>query len=58
MEDFISVVDVKTWTGLVELNLGTNQLTKLSDDIEHLINLEVLVLSNNQLKVSLLALHY
>ncbi|VDL96290.1 unnamed protein product [Schistocephalus solidus] len=42
--------DFKTWTSLVELNLATNQLTKLPDDIEHLTNLEVLVLSNNQLK--------
>uniref|UniRef100_A0A183BFA6 Leucine rich repeats and death domain containing 1 n=1 Tax=Echinostoma caproni TaxID=27848 RepID=A0A183BFA6_9TREM len=32
------------------LNLGTNQLTKLPDDVEHLTNLEVLILSNNQLK--------
>ncbi len=45
-------LDVKTWVSLVELNLGTNQLTKLPDDIDHLVNLEVLVLSNNQLKVS------
>lgn len=44
---------MKTWTSLVELNLGSNQLTKLPDDIDHLINLEVLILSSNQLKVSL-----
>ncbi|VDM24007.1 unnamed protein product [Hydatigera taeniaeformis] len=42
--------DVKTWTSLVELNLGTNQLTKLPEDIDHLVNLEVLILSNNMLK--------
>lgn len=51
-------IDMKTWTSLVELNLGSNQLTKLPDDIDHLINLEVLILSNNQLKVSILTLSH
>lgn len=37
---------------MVELNLGTNQLTSLPDDISKLQNLEVLILSNNALKVS------
>ena len=36
---------------MVELNLGTNQLTSLPDDISKLQNLEVLILSNNALKV-------
>lgn len=37
---------------MVELNLGTNHLTKVPDDISCLQNLEVLILSNNNLKVS------
>ena len=37
---------------MVELNLGTNQLSKIPDDIQNLQNLEVLILSNNLLKVS------
>ena len=36
---------------MVELNLGTNQLTSLPDDINKLQNLEVLTLSNNALRV-------
>lgn len=36
----------------MELNLGTNQLTKIPDDISCLQNLEVLILSNNLLKVT------
>jgi len=36
---------------MVELNLGTNQLSKIPDDIENLSKLEVLILSNNLLKV-------
>ena len=36
---------------MVELNLGTNQLTKIPEDIENLQSLEVLILSNNLLKV-------
>ena len=38
---------------MVELNLGTNQLTKVPDDIQCLQSLEVLILSNNSLRVSL-----
>jgi len=37
---------------MVELNLGTNQLTKIPDDIQCLQALEVLILSNNLLKVN------
>ena len=37
---------------MVELNLGTNQLSKIPDDIDNLNNLEVLILSNNLLRVS------
>lgn len=51
-----SLPDIGTWVNMVELNLGTNQLTKISDDIKDLVNLEVLVLSNNLLKVSVLSL--
>lgn len=36
---------------MVELNLGTNQLISLPDDISKLQNLEVLILSNNSLRV-------
>ena len=46
-------MDIGTWEHMVELNLGTNQLTKVPDDIQHLQSLEVLILSNNMLKVSL-----
>jgi Leucine-rich repeat (LRR) protein len=35
---------------MVELNLGTNQLTKIPEDIANLASLEVLILSNNNLK--------
>ena len=38
---------------MVELNLGTNQLTKLPEGIQCLTSLEVLILSNNFLKVSI-----
>jgi len=36
---------------MVELNLGTNQLARIPDDIDRLDKLEVLILSNNMLKV-------
>jgi len=36
---------------MVELNLGTNQLPRLPDDIDQLERLEVLILSNNLLRV-------
>jgi leucine-rich repeat protein SHOC2 len=45
-------LDIGSWVNMVELNLGTNQLTKIPDDIKELINLEVLTLSNNSLKVT------
>ena len=35
---------------MVELNLGTNQLTKIPEDIANLSSLEVLILSNNNLR--------
>ena len=35
---------------MVELNLGTNQLTKLPEDVAMLGSLEVLILSNNHLR--------
>jgi leucine-rich repeat protein SHOC2 len=40
---------------MVELNIGTNQLISLPDDISKLQNLEVLILSNNLLKVNLIS---
>ena len=46
-----SPLDIGTWTKMVELNLGTNQLTKIPDDIQNLQALELLILSNNLLKV-------
>jgi Leucine-rich repeat (LRR) protein len=36
---------------MVELNLGTNQLPRIPDDIDQLERLEVLILSNNLLRV-------
>ena len=36
---------------MVELILGTNQLTRIPEDIQNLEKLEVLILSNNLLKV-------
>lgn len=35
---------------MVELNLGTNSITKLPDDIQNLQQLEILILSNNLLR--------
>lgn len=34
-------LDVGTWMNMVELNLGTNQLSKLPEDVQCLENLEV-----------------
>ena len=42
---------------MVELNLGTNQLTRIPEDIQNLEKLEVLILSNNLLKVSSVITH-
>ncbi len=44
--------DIGSWNSMVELNLGTNQLISLPDDLSKLQNLEVLILSNNSLRVS------
>lgn len=44
-------LDIGTWTNMVELNLATNQLMKIPEDIQCLQSLEVLILSNNLLKV-------
>ena len=46
-------LDIGSWVNMVELSLGTNQLTKIPDDINSLQQLEVLILSNNCLKVRL-----
>ena len=35
---------------MVELNLGTNLLNKIPEDISNLSSLEVLILSNNNLR--------
>jgi Leucine-rich repeat (LRR) protein len=45
------LTDIGSWTALVELNLATNQLIVIPEDIKNLQNLEVLIMSNNQLKV-------
>ena len=45
-------LDMGYWVNMVELSLGTNQLTKIPDDIKSLHKLEVLILSNNALRVS------
>ena len=37
---------------LTELDLGTNQLTVLPEEVQELTRLETLVLSNNAIKVS------
>ena len=36
---------------MVELILGTNKLTRIPEDVQNLEKLEVLILSNNLLKV-------
>ena len=46
-----TVADTGRWVNMVELNLGTNQLTRIPDDIDKLERLEVLILSNNLLRV-------
>ncbi len=46
------VVDFGSWTSLTELDLGTNQLTAIPEDIQELTRLEELVLSNNTIRVS------
>lgn len=48
---FLFIVDTGSWVNMVELNLGTNQLAKIPDDLDKLEKLEVLILSNNLLKV-------
>ena len=44
--------DFGSWVTLTELNLGTNQLTSIPEDIQELTRLEVLILSNNAIRVS------
>jgi hypothetical protein len=45
-------VDFGNWVTLTELNLGTNQLTSIPEDIQELTRLEVLILANNAIRVS------
>ena len=45
--------DFGTWVSLTELDLGTNQLTAIPEEIKKLTRLEELVLSNNAIRVSL-----
>ncbi len=40
-EIFFSLPDIGTWSTMVELNLGTNQISKLPEDIALLQSLEV-----------------
>ncbi|KRY57589.1 Leucine-rich repeat protein soc-2 [Trichinella britovi] len=47
---FYNFLDIGTWKSLVELNLSTNQLRLLPDDIDKLQNLEILIMSNNYIK--------
>ena len=48
----ICPVDFGTWVSLTELDLGTNQLSAIPEDIQELVRLEELVLSNNAIRVS------
>ena len=50
--DVSFISDVGNWSMMVDLNLGTNQLSKLPEDIQCLTSLKTLILSNNLLKVS------
>ena len=43
MDFLFDPIDIGTWTFLNELNLGTNQISKLPDDIACLQNLEVII---------------
>ena len=45
--------DLHNWSNLVELDLGSNRLSTLPDEIENFKSLEVFRLSYNQLKVRL-----
>ena len=47
-------LDFGTWVALTELDLGTNQLASIPEDIQELTRLEVLVLSNNSIRVSVI----
>ena len=38
---YLSFSDIGTWSTMVELNLGTNQISKLPEDIALLQSLEV-----------------
>ena len=48
---YFCTADFGSWTSLTELNLGSNQLTALPEDIQELTRLETLVLSNNMIRV-------
>lgn len=52
-DEFV-LTDIGSWSNMTELNLGTNQLTRVPEDIQNLEKLEVLILSNNLLKVRII----
>ena len=49
---FFFVIDFGSWITLTELNLGSNQLTAIPEEIQELTRLEILVLANNTIRVS------
>ena len=46
------IIDFGSWITLTELNLGSNQLTAIPEEIQELTRLEILVLANNTIRVS------
>ena len=46
-----SFADFGTWVTLTELDLGTNQLSALPEEVQELTRLEVLILANNAIRV-------
>lgn len=43
-------LDFGTWTSMVELNLATNQLTKIPEDVSGLVSLEVSIKEHLELR--------
>ena len=44
--------DLQSWASVAELDLGSNKLTRIPDEISYLARLEVLSLGYNELKVN------